>query len=46
MTVAELLERMGSAEVAEWMAELGVLRPADEKAAYEEAEQKAKRGGR
>lgn len=37
MTVAELGQRMGSAELAEWIAELGTLRPEDEREAMERA---------
>lgn len=37
MTVAELGDRMGSAEVAEWIAELSVLRPEDEREAMKNA---------
>ena len=43
MTVAELEVRMGSAEVAEWIVELGTLRPEDERAAIEHA--RAEAGG-
>ncbi len=39
--MAELLNRMGSAEIAEWVVELGVLRPEDEKEAMEKAEKEA-----
>lgn len=42
--MAELLLRIGSAELAEWMAELGTLRPADEKEAMDKAEREAKFG--
>lgn len=41
--MAELLKRVGSAELAEWIVELGVLRPEDEKKAIAEAERKAAR---
>lgn len=41
MTVAEVEQQMGSAEVAEWIAELGVLRPEDERAAIERARAEA-----
>lgn len=40
--MGELLQRMGSAEVAEWIAELGQLRPEDEDAAVKQAEKDAK----
>jgi hypothetical protein len=40
--VGELLQRIGSAELAEWMVELSQLRPAEEKKAYEDAEREAK----
>lgn len=40
--MAELLQRMGSMEVQEWIYELSVLRPEDEKAAIEKAEKEAK----
>lgn len=40
--MAELLQRMGSSELAEWIAELALLRPEDEKKAYEQAEREAK----
>jgi hypothetical protein len=40
--VAEMLATTGSTEVAEWILELGKLRPEDEKKAYDEAEKKAK----
>jgi len=36
MTVAEVLQRMGSGEISEWIAEFG-LRAEDEKRAIEEA---------
>lgn len=36
MTVAQV-EQMGSAEVAEWIAELGTLRPEDERQAMADA---------
>lgn len=36
MSVAEV-EQMGSTEVAEWIAELGVLRPEDEREAMKNA---------
>jgi hypothetical protein len=42
--VGELLQRIGSQELAEWIVELGQLRPADEKAAMEKAEREAKTG--
>jgi len=41
MPVSELVQRVGSFEIGEWIAEFG-LRAEDEKAAYEEAERKAK----
>ena len=45
--MGELLQRIGSFEVMEWIAELSVLRPEDEKKAMEEAEKEAKmKGGR
>lgn len=43
--MAELLNRMGSSEIAEWVTELAVLRPEDEKKAYEQAEKDAKMKG-
>lgn len=43
--MAELLQRIGSTELAEWIAELAVLRPEDEKKAYAQAERDAKFGG-
>lgn len=41
MTVAELGQRMGSAELAEWIAELGILRPEEERDAIERAKAEA-----
>jgi hypothetical protein len=41
--VGELLKRIGAAELAEWEAELYVLRPEDEEAAMEEARAEAER---
>ena len=38
--MAEMLASTGSAEIAEWIAELGVLRPEDEKRAMDEAKAK------
>jgi hypothetical protein len=37
--VGELLRRIGAAELAEWEAELYVLRPEDEEAAMEAAKE-------
>lgn len=42
--MAELLNRMGSFEIMEWVAELTVLRPEDEEAAMKKAEMDAKMG--
>lgn len=42
--MAELLNRMGSFEIQEWVVELTVLRPEDEKAAMEKAEKESKFG--
>ncbi len=39
--MGELLDRIGSAELAEWAAELYVLRPEDEERAMKEAEREA-----
>ena len=36
-----MLATTGSAEIQEWIVELGVLRPEDEKSAMEKAEQEA-----
>ncbi len=41
MSVAEVLARVGSAELAEWSAELYVLRPEDEERAMEQAKAEA-----
>ncbi len=41
MSVAEVLARVGSAELAEWAAELYVLRPEDEERAMDEAKREA-----
>jgi hypothetical protein len=42
-----MLATTGSAEIGEWIAELTVLRPEDEKTAWDQAEKEAKmkRGG-
>lgn len=37
MTVAEVGDRMSSSEVAEWIVELGTLRPEDERKAMDNA---------
>jgi hypothetical protein len=37
-----MLATTGSAEIGEWIVELSVLRPEDEKAAFEKAKQDAK----
>ena len=42
--MGELLDRMGSAELAEWEAELYVLRPEDEEEAMAEARAEAEEG--
>lgn len=42
--MGELLQRMGSTELAEWIEELGHLRPEDEELARKEAEKEAKFG--
>lgn len=42
--MGELLNRMGSFEIMEWVAELTVLRPADEAAAMKQAELDSKMG--
>lgn len=44
MPVSEVLRRLGSAEIAEWRAELYVLRPEDEKSAMDAAREEAERG--
>ena len=41
--MGELLDRIGSAELAEWAAELYVLRPEDEERAIEEAKSEAEK---
>lgn len=40
--MAELLQRMGSMELQEWIVELSVLRPEDEQEAIAKAEKEAK----
>lgn len=37
-----MLATTGSSEISEWIAELTILRPEDEKKAYEQAEKDAK----
>ncbi len=45
MPVSEVLQRVGSAELAEWSAELFVLRPEDEERAMEQAKREAEEKG-
>lgn len=40
--MGELLNRIGSSELDEWIVELGMLRPEDEEKAMKDAEKKAK----
>ena len=40
--MGEMLATTGSSEIAEWIAELGILRPEDEKKAQDDAEREAK----
>lgn len=39
--MGELLQRIGSEEIAEWIFELGVLRPEDDQRARDEAQKQA-----
>jgi hypothetical protein len=41
MPVGEVLQRMGSRELAEWIVELGTLRPEEEREAYRVAREQA-----
>ena len=44
--MSELLQRIGSGELAEWAAELYVLRPEDEERAMEQAQADAEKEAR
>lgn len=41
----EMLKTTSSSEIQEWIVELGVLRPEDEREAMDKAEAEAKKGG-